>query len=112
VDVFPPYQQQQVRVQLAGTLEAIIAQQLLPKFSSMGRMPAVELLIVSSGVRNLVREAKTHQIYSLMETGAELGMQTMDRALADLVRRGVVAAEEAATRALDLDNYRRWLANI
>jgi len=112
VDVFPPHQQQQVRVQLANTLEAVIAQQLLPKFSSLGRVPAVEVLIVNSAVRNLIREAKTHQIYSLMETGAEFGMQTMDRALASLVRQGMVTREEAGSRALDLDNYKRWLANI
>ena len=112
VDIFPPHQQQQVRIQLASTLEAIIAQQLLPKFSSMGRVPAVELLVANPAIRNLIREAKTHQIYSQIETGADLGMETMDRALASLVRRGLVAAEEAETRAVDAGNYKRWLANI
>jgi twitching motility protein PilT len=112
VDVFPPHQQDQIRVLLAGTLEAVLAQQLLPKNGSSGRVLALELLIVTAGVRNLIRERKTHQIYSLMETGGDLGMQTMDRALAVLVRHGTVSAEEAAFRAMDYDNYRRWLSSL
>ena len=112
VDVFPPHQQDQIRVLLAGTLEAVLAQQLLPKNGSSGRVLALELLIVTAGVRNLIREGKTHQIYSLMETGGDLGMQTMDRALAVLVRQGTVSAEEAAFRAMDYDNYRRWLSSL
>jgi twitching motility protein PilT len=112
IDVFPPYQQEQVRVLLAGSLEAVIAQQLLPRAEGTGRVLALELLIVTAGVRNLIREGKTHQIYSLMETSGELGMQTMDRSLASLVRRGVVMADEAAACAVDRDNYRRWLTNL
>jgi twitching motility protein PilT len=112
VDVFPPYQQEQIRVLLASTLEAIIAQQLLPKFTGLGRVPAVEVLIVNAAVRNLIREAKTHQIYSAMETGGDQGMQTMDRALAVLSRRGMVSHEEALLRAVDADNFKRWLAAL
>jgi len=112
IDVFPPHQQEQIRVLLASTLEAIIAQQLLPKLAGSGRVLAVEVLIATAGVRNLIREGKTHQIYALMETGGELGMQTMDRALAMLVRQGLVAAQEAASRAIDYDNYSRWLSHL
>jgi twitching motility protein PilT len=112
IDVFPPYQQEQIRVLLSSTLEAVIAQQLIPKLSGSGRVLAVEVLVVTAGVRNLIREAKTHQIYSLMETGGELGMQTMDRALASLVRQRLISKEEAALRAIDLDNYSRWLATL
>jgi twitching motility protein PilT len=112
IDVFPPHQQEQVRVLLANTLEAIIAQQLLTKYGVQGRVPAVELLVVTAAVRNLIREGKTHQIYSLMETGAEQGMQTMDKALANLCRRGLVSHEEAASRALDIDNFNRWMRGM
>jgi twitching motility protein PilT len=112
VDVFPPHHQEQIRVLLANTLEAVVAQQLLPRIGQTGRVAAVEVMVATSGVRNLIREGKTHQIYSLMETGADVGMQTMDRALASLVRSGIVAEDEAAPRALDRDNYKRWLNNL
>jgi len=90
----------------------VIAQHLLPTFGNMGRVPAVEVLVVNAGVRNLIREAKTHQIYSLMETGAVDGMQTMDRDLARLARTGMVSVEDAQTRAVDPDVFRRWLSMI
>jgi twitching motility protein PilT len=112
IDVFPPHQQEQVRVLLSSTLEAVIAQQLVPKLGGTGRVAAVEVLIATAGVRNLIREGKTHQIYSLMETGGEEGMQTMDRALASLVRQAVISEEEAGSRAVDNDNFRRWLATL
>jgi twitching motility protein PilT len=112
IDVFPPHQQEQVRVLLANTLEAIVAQQLLTRYGGQGRVPALELLLVNAAVRNLIREGKTHQIYSLMETGAEQGMQTMDKALANLCRRGLVSHDEAASRALDLDNFNRWMRGM
>ncbi len=112
IDVFPPHSQEQIRVLLANTLEAIIAQQLLPKITGLGRVPASEVMIVSAGIRNLIREGKTHQIYSLIETGGEEGMQTMDRSLAALVRHGTISGQEAAARAIDQDTYRRWLATL
>jgi len=112
VDVFPAHQQEQIRVLLASTLEAIIAQQLLPKAAGSGRVLAAEILVVTAGIRNLIREGKTHQIYSLMETGGEQGMQTMDRTLALLVRQGMVSPEDAAARTIDQDNYRRWLSHV
>ena len=112
IDVFPPHHQEQIRVLLASTLEAVIAQQLLPKLTGMGRLPAVEVMIVTAGIRNLIREGKTHQIYSMIETGGDEGMQTMDRALASLVRRGQVSSVEAVARAVDQDNYRRWIATL
>jgi len=112
VDVFPPHQQEQIRVLLAGTLEAVIAQQLLPRAGSTGRVLAAEIMVVTAGIRNLIREAKTHQIYALVETGGDVGMQTMDRALASLVRQRLVSEEEAASRAVDRDNYTRWLSTL
>jgi len=112
IDVFPPHHQEQIRVLVASTLEAVIAQQLLPKMGGVGRVSAVEIMVVTAGIRNLIREGKTHQIYALMDTGGGEGMQTMDRALASLVRQGVVPAEEAQARAIDQDNFRRWLSTL
>jgi twitching motility protein PilT len=111
IDVFPPHQQDQIRVLVAHTMEAIIAQQLLPR-NGFGRVPAVEILIATSAIRNLVREAKTHQMYSLMETSAQQGMQTMDRSLAELVCTGQVSRSEAAVRAIDLDNFNRLVREV
>ena len=90
IDVFPPHQQEQVRVQLSTTLMGVCTQQLLPTRDGRGRCVACELLIPTPAVRNLIREGKTHQIYSTMQTGTAFGMQTMDAALADLVRRGII----------------------
>ena len=98
VDVFPSYQQPQIRTQLANTLQAIIAQVLLPQKSGQGRVPAVELLIANSAVRNLIRTGKSHQLLTAMETGIELGMRTMDQALKDLVNRDMVSYETAVVR--------------
>jgi len=112
IDVFPPHNQEQIRVLLAGTLEAVIAQQLLPKINGLGRLPAVEVMVINAGIRNLIREGKTHQIYSMIETGGDEGMQTMDRALASMVRHGQVSGMEAMARAIDQDTYRRWLATL
>jgi len=109
IDVFPPHQQEQVRVQLANTLEAVVAQQLVPRMGRGGRIPAIELLLATSAIRNLIREAKTHQMPSVIETSGDMGMQTMDTALADLVHRGEVTHEEAITRCLDPDNFQRLL---
>jgi len=109
VDVFPPHQQEQVRVLLANCLEAIITQQLLPRANGKGRVPALEVLLATSAVRNLIREAKTHQIPTVIETSTQYGMQTMDGALVDLVAQGVITHEEAVTRALDPENFQRLL---
>ena len=87
VDVFPPHQQEQIRVQLSNTLEAVVAQQLLPRIGG-GRCAAIEIMIATSAIRNLIREGKTYQIYSALETGAQFGMQTMDKVLAEMHRSG------------------------
>jgi len=106
VDVFPPHQQQQVRIQLAGNLQAIIAQDLVPTVGDEGRVAAVEVLVATPAVRNLIRERKQHQIPSLMQSGAGHGMQTMDQALAFLVRAGRISMAEATERALDAGELR------
>ena len=98
IDVFPPHQQSQIRTQLANTLQAVIAQLLLPQKNGRGRVPAVELLIASSAMRNLIRTGKSHQLPTVMETGIQLGMRTMDQALKDLVNRDMVSYETAVVR--------------
>jgi twitching motility protein PilT len=109
VDVFPPHQQEQIRVVLGNVLEAVIAQQLLPRRAGVGRLPVMEILICNSAARNLIREAKTAQIYNVIETGADLGMQTMDYHLAQLVRQGEIDQDDALTHCMDPDNFRRLL---
>ena len=108
VDVFPSHQQQQIRVQLSGALEMIVAQQLLPKVNG-GRIVAYEILFATSAVRNLVREGKTHQILTVIETSAQSGMISMDKCLARLVRQGQVVSEQALLRCTDADNFNRLL---
>jgi twitching motility protein PilT len=110
IDVFPPHQQQQIRVQLASALQGVVCQQLLPKNGSLGRAVAVEVLVATPGVRNLVREGKTHQIYSAMQAGAQHGMLTMDQSLAYLVRSGKVAMGTALERCANDDDLRRLVA--
>ncbi|MER3558716.1 MAG: type IV pili twitching motility protein PilT, partial [Armatimonadota bacterium] len=110
IDVFPPHQQEQIRVLLANTLEAVFAQQLIPMLGG-GRIAAIEVMLANSAVRNLIREGKTHQIYSIMETNAAQGMVTMDRVLADLHRNGYISYEEAVSRAIDKENFNQLLKN-
>lgn len=97
IDVFPAEQQQQIRIQLAAVLEAVVSQQLIPKIGG-GMVPAVEVLLGTPAVRNMIREGKTHQIQSMIETGARYGMQTLDSALDRLVQRGAIEPEEAERR--------------
>lgn len=112
VDVFPPHQQQQIRVQLAGSVQGIVSQQLLPIRDGLGQTAAVELMIATPGIRNMIREAKTHQIYSAIQTGQQHGMQTMDQALAQLYRRGVISQEVAMSRAIDARDLHQLLQKV
>ncbi len=106
IDVFPPEQQEQIRVLLANTLEAVVAQQLLPKLGG-GRIAAVEVMVATPAIRNLIREGKTHQMYSVLETSSGQGMITMDRALLDLYHNGYVTLDDALMRAIDQENFHR-----
>jgi twitching motility protein PilT len=109
VDVFPPQQQGQVRMMLSVALQGILTQQLLPTADGASRVVAVEALVPTPAVRNLIREGKTHQVHSTMQTGAAHGMQTMDAALAELVRAGRVTRELALARAGHPDELVRLL---
>jgi len=95
IDAFPATQQEQIRIQLAATLEGVVTQALLPTADGTGRVPALEILFPDDAVRNLIRQAKVEQVYSVMQTGTARGMQTMEQSLAELVQRGTVSAEVA-----------------
>lgn len=101
IDVFPPYQQSQVRAQLSEILIAVIAQTLIPRHEGKGRVPAVEVLIGTPAASNLIRSGKPHQLYSVMQTGSQQKMQTMDQSLVSLIRRGLITRESALVRAKD-----------
>ncbi len=107
IDVFPPHQQHQIRAQLSNALQGVITQTLIPRRDGKGRVVACEVLVPTPGVSNLIREGKTHQIESAMQTGGKFGMQTMDAALVDLLRRGLVSWEEAEKRSKDPEELRR-----
>lgn len=110
IDVFPPHQQPQIRVQLSMTLMAVCCQQLVPSRDGAQLLAACEVLIPTPAVRNLIREGKTHQIRSAIQTGAGFGMQTMEASLAALVRQGLVDPEAAARRCGDRDGLERLIA--
>jgi twitching motility protein PilT len=103
IDVFPAEQQDQVRIQLASTLQAIMTQTLVPTADGRGRIAALEILIPDDAVRNLIRQGKIEQIYSVMQTGTARGMQTMEQSLADLVLRRVITREIAVNRSSRVD---------
>jgi twitching motility protein PilT len=107
IDVFPPHQQEQIRVQLAGTIAGIVSQQLIPTADGKGRAVAAEVLVATPAVRNLIREAKTHQIYTSMQAGAKHGMQVMDQNLAELVKKGRVNYDVALERCHHIEEFNR-----
>jgi twitching motility protein PilT len=109
IDVFPAHQQQQVRVMLSVALQGIMTQQLLPTADGSARVVACEVLVPTPAVRNLIREGKTHQILSTMQTGSKVGMQTMDSALAQLVRAGKITQRLAEARSSTPDELKRLL---
>ncbi len=109
IDVFPPHQQQQVRVQLSFVLQAVLSQQLLLHISGKGRVLACEVLVATPAVRNLIREGKPEQIFTLMQTGAKYGMQTMNQALAELYQKRLVTLEEALSYSSDPEELKKLI---
>ncbi|HEY7148881.1 MAG TPA: type IV pilus twitching motility protein PilT [Gaiellaceae bacterium] len=112
IDVFPAAQQGQIRTQLAGTLEGVVAQTLLPTADGQGRAAAIEVLRPDDAVRNLVRQAKIEQVYSIMQTGGKKGMQTMEQALAELVLRGILNEDVALARSSRPDQLLGLLGRV
>jgi twitching motility protein PilT len=109
VDVFPPGQQEQIRFQLSNNLEAVLCQQLIPKATGPGRVCAMELMVCTPAIRNLIREAKAHQITSSIQTSSNVGMMTMDQSLRDHYQRGNISMEEALTRAMQPEELRKMI---
>lgn len=110
IDVFPSHQQQQIRTQLSFTLQAVFCQQLIPRATGVGRALALEVMLANSAVRALIRDDKAHQIYSIIQTGGKLGMQTMNQCLGDLVRQNLITYEQAEQRSSDTEDLRRTIA--
>lgn len=109
IDVFPPYQQGQIRIQFAGVVEGILCQKLLPSAMGKGRELALEIVIVNDAVRSLIREGKTHQLPTQIEAGGALGMQTADRAIAELYKRGRITREIALLNAHKPEDCQRYM---
>lgn len=107
IDVFPPHQQQQVRTQLSTILQAVISQQLVPRADGNGRAAAFEIMVGTPAVQNLIREGKTFQIASVLQTGAAYGMVTMDSCLTDLYKKKIITYETALSYAVDRDGMQR-----
>jgi len=103
IDVFPPHQQQQIKVQLSSVLEGVISQQLISKSDGSGRIGAYEVMVTTPAIRNLIREGKSHQIQTSIQTGVKFGMQTMDQSITELYKKGLLSKEVAFTSAVDQD---------
>lgn len=109
IDVFPPHQQQQIRVQLAAVLQGVISQQLLPIASGKGRIVALEIMVVTPAIQNLIREGKSHQIQSSVQTGSKFGMKTMDMSIGELYRKKEITNEVALTYSVEKDMLERLI---
>jgi twitching motility protein PilT len=108
IDVFPPHQQPQIRAQLSNILMAIVSQRLVPSIGG-GRIAAAEILTATPAVRNIIREGKSHQLEAVIQTGAEHGMQSMDRTLVQLIHAGTITYDEARNFAVDLEELDRLM---
>ncbi|WP_427339166.1 type IV pilus twitching motility protein PilT [Caloranaerobacter sp. DY30410] len=109
IDVFPPHQQQQIKIQLSTVLEGIISQQLLPRVDNKGRVLALEIMIATPAIRNLIREGKTYQIQTAIQTGMKFGMQTMDNSLINLFKQGLISKNTALDYAVDREFVSRFI---
>lgn len=112
IDVFPPHQQNQIRMQISLNLLCIISQNLLKRADGKGRIVAAEILIAIPAVRNLIRESKTHQILSILQTSQQLGMTTFDASLANLVKKNAITREEAESKALNPDSFHKEMEQL
>ncbi|HEY4743325.1 MAG TPA: type IV pilus twitching motility protein PilT [Desulfuromonadaceae bacterium] len=112
VDVFPPYQQTQIRAQLSFVLEGVMSQSLIPRLNTKGRAMSLEIMVPNAAIRNLIREDKIHQIYSQMQVGQEkYGMQTMNQSLFSLYQRRLISLEDAMGRSQDPEEFKQMLSN-
>lgn len=109
IDVFPPHQQEQVKIQLSSVIQAVISQQLLPNIKCNGRVAALEIMVNTPGIQNLIREGKTNQIESVVQTGNKYGMKTMDMAISELYKKGAISMEIAMAYAVDREILKRFM---
>ncbi|MFL0249942.1 type IV pilus twitching motility protein PilT [Clostridium neuense] len=109
VDVFPDHQQQQIRIQLSGVLQGIVSQQLLSRKDGKGRVAALEIMMATPGIQNLIREGKTHQIQSLVQTGSKYGMKTMDMSIEELYKHGIISYDVAIASCVDREFMTKML---
>jgi len=107
IDVFPPYQQTQVKLQLADCLQGVVSQLLLPHASGHGRVLATEIMVATSGIRNLIREQEIAQIPTLMQTGTQYGMKTMDKSLKELTQKGLISLDTALSKVRNPDEFKQ-----
>jgi len=107
IDVFPPHQQDQIRIQLAATLQGVVCQTLVKRATGSGRAVATEIMVTTPAIANLIREGKTHQVRSALQAGRQYGMQTMDQHLAELVNAGTVPYGAATEKAQDIEDFKR-----
>ncbi|HEY0866915.1 MAG TPA: hypothetical protein VGE01_06045, partial [Fimbriimonas sp.] len=112
IDVFAPEQQAQIRTQLSVTLQAVISQTLLPTKDNMSRVAAFEVLLATPSVRTLIREGKTHQVYLDIQTGADMGMQTLDGCLLNLLKENKIDYEHAAAKTSNLSDFQRRASHM
>ncbi|MBI4708527.1 MAG: type IV pilus twitching motility protein PilT [Candidatus Omnitrophica bacterium] len=107
IDVFPPYQQQQVKLQLADCLQGVISQLLLPRAAGSGRIVSTEIMLATSGIRNLIREQEIEQIPTLMQTGSQFGMKTMDKSLKELTKQGLITLDVAMSKVKNIEEFKQ-----
>lgn len=111
IDVFPPHQQQQIRIQISMVLQGVISQQLLSRVDKKGRVAAIEVMVATPAIRNLIRESKTHQLTAAIQTGVKYGMQAMDNNLVSLYRKGAISYDDAVAHSMDPENIVRFLGS-
>ena len=109
IDVFPPAQQRQIRIQLANVLEGVITQNLILRADARGRALAMEIMVVNDAIRNMIRDEKVHQINAAIQTNAKVGMQTLDAHLASLVKQGIISLQAALSSCINPDDLKRYL---
>ncbi len=109
IDVFPPYQQPQIRAQLSTTLQGVLYQALIPRAGGNGRVPAVEVMIATPAIRNLIREGKTYQMPNVIQTGSQYGMQTLNQALRELCQKGLINLEDAFAKSSNPEELRELI---
>ncbi len=112
IDVFPPEQQQQIRMQVGSNIEGIVSQTLIPRAAGRGRVAAYEILVPTNAMRTLIRDGKTHQMPAAIQTGKNLGMMTLEQSLAELVKKNIITKEAAFTKAMDRDQLNEIITGV